>query len=182
MKQKKKNTLMLINAILCYIFVGLGLFFIIAFATNLFGIMDIYISLTLQIYPNYAGQLDMSMFYVEFGFNILLYLVIGNFYLKGYKKNYRGMEYSSRLMTMAILQIFCGMLVTAIIGIVISTRMKRNAIMAMSPEKTVTETSEIPAGKLEAMAEAVERLKQLRASGVINEEEYYSNLNKILEG
>ena len=36
--------------------------------------------------------------------------------------------------------------------------------------------------KLMAMSEAVTRLKELRATGAISEEEYYANLNKILEG
>ena len=36
--------------------------------------------------------------------------------------------------------------------------------------------------KLAAMSEAVTRLKELRASGAISEEEYYANINKILEG
>ena len=35
--------------------------------------------------------------------------------------------------------------------------------------------------KLNAMSEAVARLKELRDKGAISEEEYYINLNKILE-
>ena len=35
--------------------------------------------------------------------------------------------------------------------------------------------------KFEAMSQAVTRLKELRDSGAISEEEYYANLNKILE-
>jgi len=42
--------------------------------------------------------------------------------------------------------------------------------------------SELPGYKLEAMSEAVARLKELKDKGAISEEEYYANLNRILEG
>ena len=57
----------------------------------------------------------------------------------------------------------------------------------MSKQKkkiVVTETSDdnfINDAKLTAMSEAVTRLKELRESGAISEEEYYANINKILE-
>ena len=40
----------------------------------------------------------------------------------------------------------------------------------------------VPDYKLTAMTEAIERLKELKDKGAISEEEYYANLNRILEG
>ena len=49
-------------------------------------------------------------------------------------------------------------------------------------ENTATKEGEVSDFKLTAMTEAVTRLNELRSSGAISEEEYYINLNKILEG
>ena len=185
--KKKQCKGLLINAIICYVIAGFYAFAIIAFATNLMGTMDIYNSMVSTMYPNYSISIDTSMLYFEIGFNILIAISFGNFYLTGYKHRFYSREYASRIMLMSVLCLLCGIYIPSIVGIFISISMKKNCTShdqepvkeEIKPNKV---SSDIPQGKLVAMTEAVERLKQLRDSGVISEEEYYINLNKILEG
>ena len=83
-----------------------------------------------------------------------------------------------RVVIMAIFQLLFGMYITGVVALIIG-------IVKMNKKATVIEPvvdSGIPKQKLELMGEAVERLKKLREIGAISEEEYYINLNKILEG
>ena len=52
---------------------------------------------------------------------------------------------------------------------------------AGDPTQPRVEPNFLPDYKLNAMGEAVSKLKALRDSGAISEEEYYATLNKILE-
>jgi hypothetical protein len=78
-----------------------------------------------------------------------------------------------------IFQILFGFYITGVLalvfGIVYSNKKQ------VTPMADFVEQDGIPAYKLEAMREAVARLKKLREVGAISEEEYYLNLNKILE-
>ena len=188
MNKKKRCVWLLINAIICYITAGFYLFATIAFACNLYGVVDLYNSMMTTMFPNYLGQMDMTMIYFEMVFDILLGVSFGNFYLLGYRKAYYSREYASRIMLTAVLQFLCGAYITGVIGIIIALVMKSkapSAYQSIPVEEKVVEpkpASDISQAKLLAMTEAVERLKQLREKGVISEEEYYVNLNKILEG
>jgi len=185
--KKRKCKALLVNAIICYVIAIFYIFAIIAFATNLMGVMDIYNSLLTSMYPNYSVAMDTSMLYFEMGFNILIILSFGNFYLTGYKQQFYSRDYANRVLVMSILSLLCGIYIPSIVGIFIAISMKKNSTPAVQSEgneekKLNKVNSDISQGKLVAMTEAVERLKQLRDSGVISEEEYYVNLNKILEG
>ena len=80
----------------------------------------------------------------------------------------------------AIIQFLFSAYIPAIFGIITGALMinkKPATILNKSQEQSFLSDY-----KLTAMSEAVARLKQLRESGAISEEEYYANLNKILEG
>jgi hypothetical protein len=87
-------------------------------------------------------------------------------------------ELGKRITFMAIFQLLFGMYITGVIALIIGL-VKWNK---KSVRPIVTVETGIPSQKLELMGEAVERLKKLREIGAISEEEYYINLNKILEG
>lgn len=179
----KKNKLMLANAIICYTTAGLYLLMILAFAFNIFGVYDICMEMLTSIYPNYAVTMDLTMVYIQEGLLICLLISFGNFYLRGYKRRYGGREFASRVMMTAFLQLICGTFVSPIIGFIIAFRMrKENVVIPATHNEVGVEKSAISPNKLQAMTEAVERLRHLRESGVISEEEYYASLNKILEG
>lgn len=181
--RNRKNKLLLANAIICYATAGLYLLMVFSLAFNIFGMYDIYISLLTEVYPNYAGTLDMTMMYLQEGLLICLLISFGNFYLKGYKRRYGGREYASRVMMTAFLQLLCGTFIAPVIGFITAFRMrKEDVVIPVQSTDLKPEKSAISPNKLQAMTEAVERLKHLRESGVISEEEYYASLNKILEG
>ena len=187
MSQRRKCVWLLINAIICYVIAGLYLFSIVAYAFNLFGVMDLYAEVMSSIYPNYAGQIDMSMMYLQIGIDVLISISFGNFYLTGYRHRFYSREYAARIILNSVLGLLCGLFIPSVIGLIIAGVMKSKSSYShneVNVDKSMLRRveSEIPQGKLIAMSEAVERLKQLREKGVISEEEYYTNLNKILEG
>ena len=78
----------------------------------------------------------------------------------------------------AIIQLLFSAYIPAIFGIITGALMiNKKPTIAKSQEQSFLSDY-----KLMAMSEAVTRLKELRATGAISEEEYYANLNKILEG
>ena len=70
----------------------------------------------------------------------------------------------------------------ALIAGLLMTSKANKPVIATAVPKEAAPTSEINEYKMKAMTEAVNRLKELRQSGAITEEEYYANLDKILEG
>lgn len=179
-KRKITNLGMTILSILCLISTILYLFAFIALLANLGGITDAVTNI-LVTQMNYSPteadtQITMMTFELLIGTFFAVYcfryyklspLMIRNEKLLG-----------KRVVIMAIFQLLFGMYITGVVALIIG-------IVKMNKKATVIEPvvdSGIPKQKLELMGEAVERLKKLREIGAISEEEYYINLNKILEG
>ena len=72
--------------------------------------------------------------------------------------------------------IFIGSAIAGVLALIAGAIMKDQRV-DVSEEKVQTD---IPDIKLNAMKEAVLRLKELKERGAISEEEYYANLDKIL--
>lgn len=189
LKRRNNNTMYLITAIFSYISAGISLISLLILAFNLFGIADIYGEL-LKIYVseeiNVSSQ--VSMMCIELGFMILMNWYFGNFYLKGWKYKITNREYGKATALMGIFQLFTSSFIPAVLGIIAGVMMmNRKAKMVVEtenvsdPTQPRVEPNFLPQYKLNAMGEAVEKLKALRDSGAISEEEYYATLNKILE-
>ena len=76
-----------------------------------------------------------------------------------------------------IFQAFIGSAIAGIFAIIAGAIMKDQKAVVVAEEKVQTDISDL---KLNAMKEAVLRLKELKERGAISEEEYYANLDKIL--
>ena len=62
------------------------------------------------------------------------------------------------------------------------TKTYSRPIIAEATPRENPNTEDVNEYKMKAMTEAVARLKELRQSGAISDEEYYATLDKILEG
>ena len=188
LKRKNNNTMYLIAAIFSYISVGLSAISLIALATNLFGITDIYGQLlTTYVSEDINVSSQVSMMCIELGFMILTNWYFANFYLKGWKYKINSKEYGKATLFMAIFQIIASSFIPALLGIIAGIMMiNRKTKIVVEPVvsedgQSIVEPNFLPEYKLNAMGEAVQKLKALRDSGAISEEEYYTTLNKILE-
>ena len=189
----KRNWFLLTIVILCYFSVFFHFASLMIISFNLFGLMDMYQSLMSE-YLGVAVDLsaDMTFLVLEYMIAIVFDLQCAKAYKKVYKYSaLKNDSYyrvgSQRLIQMSIFQMLISSFpigVCALItGIVLGrkgARMSENKVTtsAVNPEIK----SDVPDYKLKAMGEAINRLKELRSMGVISEEEYFENLNKILEG
>lgn len=170
---KLLNILCLISAVI-YLIAFIGLVF------NIGGVADRINSILInqmQYAPSEADA-QVTMFSFEFiisasfAFYCARYYKITGMYVRDEK------ELGKKVIIMGVFQLLFGMVITGIIAIIVG-------IVKVNSKKVVMETKQdygIPEQKLELMSQAVERLKKLREIGAISEEEYYINLNKILEG
>lgn len=181
MNTRKKHLPLLIISILCFIATALFAFCFLALAFNFFGVNDLVrkIYLDMMITPDDI-DFQITLKCIEFIISILAGLHFALFYLKAYKFiTYQISQLGKAMIYKSIFQILFGFYITGILalvfGIVYSNRKQ------VTPITDFEDKDGIPAYKLEAMSEAVARLKKLREVGAISEEEYYLNLNKILE-
>ena len=181
MNTRKKHLPLLIISILCFVTTAIFAFCLLALAFNLFGVNDLLrkIYLDMMIAPDDI-DFQITLKCIEFIISILAGLHFALFYLKAYKFiTYQIPQLGRTMIYKAIFQILFGFYITGVLalvfGIVYSNKKQ------VTPMADFVEQDGIPAYKLEAMSEAVARLKKLREVGAISEEEYYLNLNKILE-
>lgn len=181
MKKTNKNPMLIATFVISVIhlvlitIVGLCLIF------NLFGTMDYYNRfVSTYLYSGYDLSKDITMFVFETILNFGVNLYICNFYFKGIKYRVNNSQYGKVLIYYAIIQILFSSILGGIFALITAIIMINRKPAKVNADASVqTFLSEY---KLMAMSEAVTRLKELRASGAISEEEYYANLDKILEG
>lgn len=179
-KRKLTNVGTRVLSILCLISTLLYLFAFLVLIINIWGVADA-VSNVLITQMNYTpteaeGQLTMMNF--ELVISIFFSLYCFRYYKTAPYFSRNENELGKKVLIMGIFQLFFGMVLTGFIALIIGiVKMNRKAVRPI-----VAVESGIPNHKLELMGEAVERLKKLRKIGAISEEEYYINLNKILEG
>lgn len=178
-KKQKNNILLLIGCIISYSSVAMSIIIAIFLAFNIAGLSDAYIQLLRSVLAD-GGDLsaEVTMCIIELGFTALINLYFAGYYLKGLKYKVDSKPYGRMLITESIFQMIIGSFPAGLFVLIAGIRMY-NKKVSVVPEKEETYLSEY---KMQAMSEAVRRLKELKAQGAISEEEYYATLNKILEG
>ena len=179
-KRKITNVGTFILSILCLISTIMYLSAFIVLIANIGGVADIITSFLVN-YMTYSPQeADSQITLITFELIISTFFALYCF--RFYKLSPRMIrndnELGKRITFMAIFQLLFGMYITGLVALIIGL-VKWNK---KSTRPVVTVETGIPNQKLQLMGEAIERLKKLREIGAISEEEYYINLNKILEG
>ena len=178
---KKKSKLLLTTIILTIIHMSLLLLAALALVFNIFGIVDI-MNMILQDYLEAGVTIDyyLATYYFELGLSFVVNFSCVRLYIKGYRYGVYGEVFGRRIIMNSIIQLlfssFLPGIFALVTGIMMSKQKQTLADVQAQSEEYINEM------KLAAMSEAVTRLKELRASGAISEEEYYANINKILEG
>ncbi len=179
-KKKNKNALLIITFVLTILSITLNLLLGIALSFNLFGIVDYYNSIMSLVMEGY----DISAYITSYIFNLIFVVGVNIysaiFYFKGIKYRVNNKQYGKMLVWYGIFQILFSTYLAGTFALITAIVMI-NRKPAPIEEKAQSQ-SFLSEYKLMAMSEAVTRLKELRASGAISEEEYYANLDKILEG
>lgn len=180
MKKRNQNVMLIITFVLTIINIILTAFVGIALAFNLFGAMDIFNQFVSTFI---IGGYDVSMYMTSYVINLILTMTAniyaGIFYFKGIKYRVNNKQYGRAIIFYAIMQLLFSAYIPAIFAFITAIIMINKKPVVLEEKVTQSFLSDY---KLMAMSEAVTRLKELRASGAISEEEYYANLNKILEG
>lgn len=180
MKTKQKtNVLLLIGCIISYSSVIMAIVVAVMLAFNIAGASDEYMQLlkTFMIdSTDLSGEVTMSI--IELGFTALLNLYFASYYLKGLKYHIDSKPYGKMLVTQGIFQMIIASFLSGLLVVIAGARMSKKV------QKTESQSGEtyISEYKMQAMSEAIKRLKELKAQGAISEEEYFATLNKILEG
>ena len=167
-----------IVSLLTMVFQG---FLAIALACNFWGIADMLIEMMMSAgYTDAVTEINFMSFEAVLGAVVNLYFAI--FYIKLGKLRVSSRQHGRMMINKSIWQILIGSALPGVIALIAGVVLnKPNRSVAHVTAETTTE-SDISEFKLQAMNEAVARLKELKERGAISEEEYYANLNKILEG
>lgn len=137
----------------------------------------------LMVSYGYALDADAEIKYtiVSFIISIFVEIYFAIFYAKAIRYRANSPVFARRLMSKSFWQLIIGSLLPAIFAMISASIMAKQK--QPTPASIINERNDMMAAyKLEAMTEAVERLKELKSKGAISEEEYYANLNRILEG
>ena len=130
-------------------------------------------------YTGSDGTSMMTMYYIELALAVIINFYAVRNYAKVYKYRLNNRDAGRYITSVAVWQLlFCSFL-PALFGFVAGVRMTTRKVQVETKEVNNPYLSDY---KLNAMAEAVSRLKELRNKGAISEEEYYASLNKVLEG
>jgi hypothetical protein len=178
MKTNKKNKLLLTAIVITIISIILNTLISITLFINAFEITDVLEKYLME----YLGVNDVSqmltMYYIEMGLAILINFYALKNYLKVYKFRLNNRDAGRYLISVALWQLLFCSWVPALFGIIAGIRMMKKKVQV----ETTPANPYLSEYKLNAMSEAVARLKELREKGAISEEEYYASLNKVLEG
>ena len=179
-KRKINNVGTLILSILCLISTIIYLSAFIMLLANIGGVADIITSFLVNnmTYSPQEADTQITMMTFELVISTFFALYCFRFYKLAPRMTRGENELGKRITFMAIFQLLFGMYLTGVVALIIGLVKWNKKVVRTA---LVVETG-IPSQKLELMGEAVERLKKLREMGAISEEEYYINLNKILEG
>lgn len=179
-QKSKRSVLLLIAIILTVISIIIPIVLIIALNFNIGGAKEVFSSVLNMIYPGIDVQSYVTMTNFDLVLSALLNVYFAVCYIKIYKLNLSSRSYSRVIINQSIWQMFIASLVAGIFALIAGIRMSKTA---PSTTKIVSDAGNTISGyKFEAMKEAITRLNELKNRGAISEEEYYANLNKILEG
>ena len=177
---RKKSKLLLTTLIFTIIHMSLIMFVAVALVFNLFGVVDILNVMIGELSAGVTIDYYLSTYYIELALSFIINLSCAKLYYKGYKYGAFGEVFGKRLIMNAIIQLLFSAFIPGVFalitGIAMSKQKKKIVVTSALQEANVINET-----KLAAMSEAVTRLKELRESGAISEEEYYANINKILE-
>jgi len=171
----RKKSKMLLAA---FIFTVFHLVFSVIVASvlmfNLFGVVDS-LGYFLQGVVSEAELANMITSYCfELLFAFIVNFMAARFYFKGYKYSVYSVSFGKNIVFNAIMQMLFSAFIPGLLALIAG-------IIMINKKPKIVNASNINDLKFEAMSEAVSRLKELRDSGAISEEEFYANLNKILE-
>ncbi len=177
-KKKNKNVMLTLTLIFTILQICINVFVGFVLAFNLWGFIDYYNELMSSVIANYDLNMYLTSYYIELALASIINIYSAIFYFKGIKYRVSNKQYGKMVVVYAIIQLLFSAYIPAIFGIITGALMiNKKPTIAKSQEQSFLSDY-----KLMAMSEAVTRLKELRATGAISEEEYYANLNKILEG
>ena len=178
---RKKSKLLLVTLILTIIQLSFIAFVAIALMFNLFNIVDALDIILKDISQSGVGiDYYLTTYYLELGLSFLVNLSCARYYYRGYKYCAVGEVFGRRLIINSIMQMLFSSFIPGVFALITGIVLGKARIPVV---QTVQQDGEVYINeiKLAAMSEAVTRLKELRDSGAISEEEYYANINKILE-
>lgn len=179
-KRQKTNVLLLLGCIFSYISVAISILLAVFLAFNIAGASDFYMQILREFMIDTVDLTgEVTMYIIELGFGALLNLYFAGYYLRGLKYRIDSKPYGRVLITESIFQMIIGSFFAGLFALIAGIRMYRKKPQMDTQSNTETYISDY---KMQAMSEAVRRLKELKAQGAISEEEYYASLNKILEG
>ncbi len=177
-KKKNKNVMLTLTLIFTILQICINVFVGFVLVCNLWGFIDYYNELMSSVIANYDLNMYLTSYYIELTLASIINIYSAIFYFKGIKYRVSNKQYGKMVLVYAIIQLLFSAYIPAIFGIITGALMiNKKPTIAKSQEQSFLSDY-----KLMAMSEAVTRLKELRATGAISEEEYYANLNKILEG
>ena len=185
-KNNKSRVLLIIACVLSFVLLAASAMSALTIGLNINGATDALAKVLMN--SGYAatevdGEITMMMF--TFILEVFIELYFGLFYYKAIKFKANSVSFARRLMSKAIWHFIVGAFLPAIFAMIAANRMSKQGVTARPVEvKAAFKEDEagVPDYKLTAMSEAIARLKELKDKGAISEEEYYINLNRILEG
>ena len=186
MKTKNKSKLHLAAIIIAILSAVLNVIIIISLLTNLFGMRDLY-GKVLQSVSTYVVDVDSEINFacLQQGITVIIHIAFAGVLINLYKKATPSVQLGKALVSIACWYMLCTLSLASVFTLIVGWCMgKRNSrpIIAEATVREKTEPKDINEYKMKAMTEAVSRLKELRQSGAISDDEYYATLDKILEG
>ena len=177
--KKQKNlgkVLVIIAVVLSFMLAAVSAFCAVALSFNLWNIADAYMGVMSEMgYAITDVSSEISIMSIELGISALVNLLAGLKYIKIVRRG--GIPRHSSPFSQVFLQVLFGSLIVGIIAMIGIVQIVKNRVI-----KDINVTKEeFHDYRMEAMTEAITRLKELKAQGAISEEEYYETLNKILE-
>jgi hypothetical protein len=176
MKKQKNSVLLILACVASFLAVSFSIVVLFVLLFDGFGIRTI-LENTLASGGYTVDEIsnEITLMYFEFGLSAAINMYYGTFYLKGLKFRVNSKPFGRVVLTKGIFQAFIGSAIAGVLAIIAGAIMKDQKVVV--EEKVQTDISDL---KLNAMKEAVLRLKELKERGAISEEEYYANLDKIL--
>lgn len=176
---KKAKVFLIFAIVITFITVGVNVGTVVLLSGNIAGAADIYTKyLVGRGYDLALATDEIGFMCIQGGLLAVMNLLYGISYVKylrkGFNRNYRG----------AFMATFPHMLLGSLIGglfALIGLKTIESTLIMARPKTEAEKEKFVNDYKMEAMKEAVTRLKELKAKGAISEEEYFDALNKILE-
>lgn len=178
MKTNRKNKLLLTAIIITYISMIVSAITVSILVFNIFETADLVEDYLYQTIGSEESSYMLTMYYIEMFLAILINIYAVRNYTKIYKFRLNNRDAGRYLMSVALWQLLFCSWVPALFGFLAAIRMIKRKVEV----QTVPANPYLSDYKLNAMSEAIARLKELRDKGAISEEEYYASLNKVLEG